>query len=80
MSELHRPVEQRKAGIHRKNCFNSVEGDIGETLALPAIAAVLIGGLFGAGTVFAIFVGALILTPVLSGMNLLAVNANGSRW
>jgi ribose transport system permease protein len=59
--------------------LNSVEGDIGETLALPAIAAVLIGGtsLFGgAGTVFGTFVGALILTLVLNGMNLLAVNAN----
>jgi ribose transport system permease protein len=59
--------------------LNSVEGDIGETLVLPAIAAVLIGGtsLFGgAGTVFGTFVGALILTLVLNGMNLLAVNAN----
>jgi ribose transport system permease protein len=59
--------------------LNSVEGDIGETLALPAIAAVLIGGtsLFGGvGTVFGTFVGALILTLVLNGMNLLAINAN----
>jgi ribose transport system permease protein len=59
--------------------LNSVEGDIGETMALPAIAAVLIGGtsLFGGvGTVFGTFVGALILTLVLNGMNLLAINAN----
>jgi ribose transport system permease protein len=59
--------------------LNSVEGDIGESLILPAIAAVLIGGtsLFGgSGTVFGTFVGALILTLVLNGMNLLEVNAN----
>jgi ribose transport system permease protein len=44
-----------------------------------AIAAVLIGGtsLFGGvGTVFGTFIGALILTLVLNGMNLLSVNAN----
>ena len=43
-------------------------------LTLPAIAAVLIGGtsLFGGvGTVFGTFIGALILTLVLNGMNLL---------
>ena len=59
--------------------LNSAEGDIGEVMTLPAIAAVLIGGtsLFGGvGTVFGTFVGALILTLVLNGMNLLAVNAN----
>lgn len=59
--------------------LNSAEGDIGEAMTLPAIAAVLIGGtsLFGGvGTVFGTFVGALILTLVLNGMNLLAVNAN----
>lgn len=59
--------------------LNSVEGDVGETMTLPAIAAVLIGGtsLFGGvGTVFGTFIGALILTLVLNGMNLLAVNAS----
>jgi ribose transport system permease protein len=59
--------------------LNSAEGDIGETLTLPTIAAVLIGGtsLFGGvGTVFGTFVGALILTLILNGMNLLAINAN----
>jgi ribose transport system permease protein len=59
--------------------LNSAEGDIGEALTLPAIAAALIGGtsLFGGvGTVFGTFVGALILTLVLNGMNLLAVNAS----
>ncbi|WP_420808971.1 ABC transporter permease [Aquabacter spiritensis] len=59
--------------------LNSAEGDIGEALTLPAVAAVLIGGasLFGGvGTVFGTFVGALILTLVLNGMNLLAVNAS----
>ena len=59
--------------------LNSAEGDIGEALTLPAIAAVLIGGasLFGGvGTVFGTFIGALILTLVLNGMNLLAINAS----
>lgn len=59
--------------------LNSAEADIGESLTLPAIAAVLIGGtsLFGGiGTVFGTFVGALILTLVLNGMNLLSVNTN----
>jgi ribose transport system permease protein len=59
--------------------LNSAEADIGESLTLPAIAAVLIGGtsLFGGvGTVFGTFIGALILTLVLNGMNLLAVSAN----
>ncbi len=59
--------------------LNSAEGDIGETLTLPAIAAVLIGGtsLFGGvGTVGGTLIGALILTLVLNGMNLLTINAN----
>ena len=58
---------------------NSASADLGEFLTLQAIAAVLIGGtsLFGGvGTVFGTFVGALILTLVLNGMNLLAVHAN----
>ncbi|MDH4192025.1 MAG: ABC transporter permease [Betaproteobacteria bacterium] len=59
--------------------LNSAEADIGEPLLLPAIAAVLIGGasLFGGvGTLGGTLIGALILTLVLNGMNLLEVNAN----
>ena len=59
--------------------LNSAEGDIGETLTLPAIAAVLIGGtsLFGGvGTMGGTLIGALILTLVLNGMNLLNISAN----
>jgi len=59
--------------------LNSAEADIGEPLLLPAIAACLIGGtsLFGGvGTLSGTLVGAIILTLVLNGMNLLQVNAN----
>jgi len=59
--------------------LNSAEADIGESLLLPAIAACLIGGasLFGGvGTISGTLIGALILTLVLNGMNLLQVNAN----
>lgn len=59
--------------------LNSAEADIGEPLTLPAIAAVLIGGtsLFGgAGSLSGTLVGALTLTLVVNGMNLLAVDAN----
>jgi len=59
--------------------INSAEGDIGENLTLPAIAAVLVGGtsLFGgSGSVMGTLIGALILTLVLNGMNLLQVNAS----
>lgn len=59
--------------------INSAQGDIGEELTLPAIAAVLIGGtsLFGgSGTVGGTLIGALILTLVLNGMNLLQINAS----
>jgi ribose transport system permease protein len=60
--------------------LNSAEADIGGSLTLPAIAAVLIGGtsLFGGvGTMFGTFVGTLLLTLVLNGMNLLQID---SRW
>jgi ribose transport system permease protein len=59
--------------------LNSAEADIGEPLMLPAIAAVLIGGtsLFGGvGSLSGTLVGALFLTLVLNGMNLLTVGAN----
>lgn len=59
--------------------INSAQGDIGEELTLPAIAAVLIGGtsLFGgSGTVAGTLIGALILTLVLNGMNLLQINSS----
>ena len=59
--------------------LNSAEGDMGESLTLQAIAAVLIGGtsLFGGtGTLLGTLVGALILTVVLNGMNQLGISAN----
>jgi ribose transport system permease protein len=59
--------------------LNSAEGDMGESLTLQAIAAVLIGGtsLFGGtGTLLGTMIGALILTVVLNGMNILGVSAN----
>lgn len=58
---------------------NSAEADIGEALTLPAIAAVLIGGasLFGGvGTIFGTLIGALILTLIINGMNLLSIAAS----
>lgn len=58
---------------------NSAEPGIGEPLLLPAIAAVLIGGtsLFGGvGSLYGTMVGAIILTLVINGMNLLAIDAN----
>jgi ribose transport system permease protein len=58
---------------------NSAEAGMGEHLTLPAIAAVVIGGtsLFGgAGTIMGTLIGALILTLVLNGMNLLQINAS----
>jgi ribose transport system permease protein len=67
------------AGVVYLARLNSAEAGIGSPLLLPAIAAVLIGGtsLFGgsgglAGTV----IGAIILTLVLNGMNLLGINSN----
>ncbi len=59
--------------------LNSAEADIGEPLMLPAIAAVLIGGtsLFGGvGGLAGTLVGALLLTIVVNGMNLLNVHSN----
>jgi ribose transport system permease protein len=57
--------------------LNSAEADMGEALLLPAIAAVLIGGtsLFGgAGSLSGTLVGAILLSLVLNGMNLLAID------
>jgi ribose transport system permease protein len=59
--------------------LNSAEADIGEPLTLPAIAAVLIGGtsLFGGvGSLIGTLIGALTLTLVVNGMNLLAIDAS----
>jgi ribose transport system permease protein len=59
--------------------LNSAEADIGEALTLPAVAAVLIGGtsLFGgSGGLSGTLMGALTLTLVVNGLNLLAVDAN----
>jgi ribose transport system permease protein len=59
--------------------LNSAEADIGEPLMLPAIAAILVGGtsLFGGiGSLSGTLVGAILLTLVLNGMNLLAIGAN----
>jgi ribose transport system permease protein len=58
---------------------NSAEADIGEHFTLPAIAAVVIGGtsLFGgSGTIVGTLAGALILTLVVNGMNLLQIKAS----
>ena len=59
--------------------LNSAEADIVEPLTLPAIAAVLIGGtsLFGGvGSLLGTLIGALTLTLVVNGMNLLAIDAS----
>ena len=59
--------------------LNSAEAGIGEPLLLPVIAAVLIGGtsLFGGvGSLSGTFIGALILTLALNGMNLLTISTN----
>jgi ribose transport system permease protein len=59
--------------------LNSAEADIGEPLMLPAIAAILVGGtsLFGGvGGLSGTLVGAILLTLVLNGMNLLSIHSN----
>ncbi len=65
------------AGLVYLSRINAVESTIGEPLLLPAIAAVCIGGtsLFGGeGGIGGTLVGALIMTLVTNGMNLLNVN------
>ena len=67
------------AGVIYLARLNSAEAGIGDALLLPAIAAVLIGGtsLFGGmGGLSGTLIGAIILTLVLNGMNLLSINAN----
>jgi ribose transport system permease protein len=67
------------AGIVYLARLNSAEAGIGEPLLLPAIAAVLIGGtsLFGGvGSLSGALIGAVILTLVLNGMNLLTITGN----
>jgi ribose transport system permease protein len=67
------------AGVVYLARINSAEAGIGDALLLPAIAAVLVGGtsLFGgAGGMSGTLIGALILTLVLNGMNLLVINSN----
>ena len=67
------------AGVVYLARLNSAEAGIGSPLLLPAIAAVLIGGtsLFGgSGGLFGTVIGAIILTLVLNGMNLLGLNSN----
>lgn len=86
------PVVHRRMAVYMASGFmgglaalvflarlNSAEGDMGESLTLQAIAAVLIGGtsLFGGtGTLLGTLIGALILTVVLNGMNQLGISAN----
>jgi ribose transport system permease protein len=67
------------AGVVYLARLNSAEAGIGDALLLPAIAAVLIGGtsLFGgSGGLLGTLIGAVILTLVLNGMNLLTINTN----
>ena len=65
------------AGLIYISRINAVESTIGEPLLLPALAAVCIGGtsLFGGeGGIEGTLVGALIMTLVTNGMNLLNVS------
>jgi len=67
------------AGVVYLARLNSAEAGIGDALLLPAIAAVLIGGtsLFGgSGGLLGSLIGAIILTLILNGMNLLTINTN----
>jgi ribose transport system permease protein len=67
------------AGVVYLARLNSAEAGIGDPLLLPAIAAVLIGGtsLFGgSGGLMGTLVGAVILTLVSNGMNLLSISSN----
>lgn len=66
------------AGLVYVSRINAVESTLGEPLLLPALAAVCIGGtsLFGGeGGIEGTLVGALIMTLVTNGMNLLNVSS-----
>lgn len=59
--------------------LNSAEADLGESLTLQAVAAVLIGGtsLFGgSGTLTGTLLGCIVLAVVLNGMNLLSISGS----
>ena len=67
------------AGIIYISRLNAAEPNIGADFAQNAIAAAAIGGISfkgGRGSVFGIIIGALILTFMTNGMNLLGVNSN----
>lgn len=67
------------AGVVYLARLNSAEAGIGDALLLPAIAAVLVGGTSlygGVGGLFGTLIGAVILTLVLNGMNLLVIDSN----
>jgi len=64
------------AGIVYISRLNAAEAVIGESFALQAIAAAAIGGISfkgGSGSIYGTIIGALILTIILNGMNLLGV-------
>ena len=64
------------AGIVLVARINAVQADIGRNYVLPVIAAVFMGGTSptgGRGTIIGTVIGALIITVVQNGMNLLAV-------
>ncbi|WP_315833516.1 ABC transporter permease [Bradyrhizobium prioriisuperbiae] len=59
--------------------LNSADANMGSTLLLPGLASVLVGGasLFGGtGSIFGTFTGAVLLTLILNGMNILSVSSN----
>jgi ribose/xylose/arabinose/galactoside ABC-type transport system permease subunit len=64
------------AGVVLVARINAVQSDIGKNYVLPIIAAVFMGGTSptgGRGTIIGTVIGALIMTVVQNGMNLLAV-------
>jgi ribose transport system permease protein len=70
------------AGVVYISRLNSAEPSIGADFAMNAIAAAAIGGISfkgGRGNVFNIIVGALILTFITTGMNLLGIHSDWQR-
>jgi ribose transport system permease protein len=66
------------AGMVYISRINAVEAGIGETLLLPALAAVCIGGtsLFGGeGSIGGTILGAIIMSLVINGMNMLGMTS-----